>query len=171
MARTRREHILSGSLQQKDRWAPAPLSFIVPPLLAEGSGVAYLEFSSPLAVKSNATGLPPSGRCSLHWRLSKGAQSFLISGVKYPFYSIKIKGLGWSKAHFPFTFLVLASVSGMLCIFLLSLLLYIFSFKKVKRKLGGSFSPELKNKMLSHVHPSVPQRQWGKEVSCQQMVW
>lgn len=43
---------------------------------------------------------------------TREAESFLSSGVNYPFNPIKVKGFGWLKAHFPFTYLVLTSVPG-----------------------------------------------------------
>lgn len=59
----------------------------------------------------------------------------------------------------------------LLYIFLLSLLLYIFSLKKVKGRLGGDSSPEQKDKTVLPFHLSLRQRQWGKKLSCQQTLW
>lgn len=105
----------------------------------------------------------------------RGSRELSTLWGELPLYPIRVKGFGWLKAHFPFTYLVLTSVPGaarlMLYFFLLSLLLYIFSLKKVKGRLGGDSSPEQKDKTVLHFHLSLPQRQWGKKLSCQQTLW
>lgn len=107
------------------------------------------------------------------WRSQGEAKSFLISGVNNPFKSIKVKGFGSMKAHFLFTYLVLTSASGATRDWCSTFSSFhcCSTFLRVRGKVGSSFSPEQKSRMLSHFHPSLPKRQWGKEVSCQQMLW
>lgn len=175
----RREPISSGSLRQREWWTLAPLSFIAPPLPAGWSGVAYLEFSSLSLSKA-------AQQASLHLvdihhiedstKEPRGSTEFSNFWSEQSLLLHQGKRIWVKQGTFPihisgFHFCLRSYQRLMLFIFLLSLLLYIFSFKKVKGKLGGSFSPAKKRKMLSHFHPSLPQRQCSKEGSCQQMLW
>lgn len=60
-----------------------------------------------------------------------------------PFTPIKVKGFGWLKTHFAFTYLLLSSDSGaarlMLYIFFLSLILHIFIDKESQREIRRQF--------------------------------
>lgn len=106
---------------------------------------------------------------------TREAESFLPSGVNYPFTPSKLKDLGGSRhifhSHIWFSLQSLELPDMLLYIFLLSLLLYIFSLKKVKGRLGGDSSPEQNDKTVLPFHLSLPQRQWGKNLSCQQTLW
>lgn len=113
VARIRREPILSGSLRQRDRWH---LSHLLSLLAGREKwrGLFGIYFWTRCQKQHNR---PPTTwemftALETQWRSQGEAWSFLISGVNYPFYSTKVKGFEWSKAHFPFTYPILTSPSG-----------------------------------------------------------